>query len=236
MRNPGRRRLLGALLLALLLLLSACSSLVEGTEGGFLSSEEGELVLLTEAPAEAAQKAGAVQAADPEETKAPKVTKTPKATKAPKATATPKATKAPKVTATPKATKAPKVTKAPQEANAPPEKAGPLTEPQDIADYLFAHGKLPDNFLTKQEARALGWTGGDLSKVAPGMSIGGDRFGNYEGRLPQVRGRKYYEADCYYTGGPRNAYRIIYSNDGHVWYTEDHYETFTEMSPSSADP
>ena len=41
-----------------------------------------------------------------------------------------------------------------------------------------------------------------------------------------------YEADCYYDGGPRNEYRIIYSNDGHVWYTEDHYNTFLELFPS----
>ena len=71
-----------------------------------------------------------------------------------------------------------------------------------------------------------------MSDVAPGMSIGGDYFGNSEGKLPKIKGRKYYECDCWYTGGKRNAYRIIYSNDGHVWYTEDHYNTFTEMSPS----
>ena len=64
------------------------------------------------------------------------------------------------------------------------------------------------------------------------MSIGGDYFGNYEGKLPVIKGRKYYECDCWYTEGPRSEYRIIYSNDGHVWYTEDHYNTFTEMSPS----
>ena len=115
-----------------------------------------------------------------------------------------------------------------------PEPEGPITDPQSIADYLFAHGELPDNFLTKQEARELGWDSSRnyVSDVAPGMSIGGDRFGNYEGRLPEVKGRKYYEADCWYTGGKRNAYRIIYSNDGHVWYTEDHYQTFTELFPT----
>ena len=95
-------------------------------------------------------------------------------------------------------------------------------------------GELPENFLTKKEAQALGWDSSRnyVSDVAPGMSIGGDYFGNYEGKLPRVKGRKYYEADCWYTGGKRNAYRIIYSSDGHVWYTEDHYNTFTELFPS----
>jgi len=111
--------------------------------------------------------------------------------------------------------------------------AGPIIEPQAIADYLFIHGELPDNFITKKEAQALGWDSRTnyLSDVAPGKSIGGDYFGNYEGVLP--RSTKYREADCNYTGGKRGAERIVYSNDGHVYYTKDHYETFTELFPSS---
>lgn len=114
------------------------------------------------------------------------------------------------------------------------ERAGPIIEPQAIADYLFAYGKLPDNFITKKKAQDLGWdsTRNYVSDVAPGKSIGGDRFGNYEGVLPKVKGRTYYEADCYYTKGKRTAERIVYSSDGHVWYTEDHYVTFTELFPS----
>ncbi len=114
------------------------------------------------------------------------------------------------------------------------EETGPIIEPQRIADYLFAYGELPENFITKEEARSLGWNSryNYVSDVAPGMSIGGDYFDNYEGKLPRVKGRKYYECDCWYTEGPRNEYRIIYSDDGHVWYTDDHYSTFTEMSPS----
>lgn len=117
---------------------------------------------------------------------------------------------------------------------APEEEAGPIIEPQAIADYLFEHGRLPDNFITKAQARELGWdnTRNDVSDVAPGMSIGGDRFGNYEGLLPTKKGRQYYEADCYYTGGNRGAHRIVYSNDGLVFYTADHYESFVEMKPS----
>ena len=114
------------------------------------------------------------------------------------------------------------------------EPAGPIIEPQAIADYLFTYGRLPDNFITKKEAQELGWdsTRNYVSDVAPGKSIGGDRFGNYEGVLPKVKGRTYYEADCYYTKGKRTAERIVYSSDGHVWYTEDHYVTFTELFPS----
>ena len=131
-------------------------------------------------------------------------------------------------------TAVPEATAAPEETEAPAEEEGPIIEPQRIADYLFQYGRLPDNFLTKKEAQALGWDSSSnyVSDVAPGMSIGGDYFGNYEGKLPRVQGRKYYEADCYYTGGKRNAYRIIFSSDGHVWYTEDHYNTFTELFPS----
>ena len=110
----------------------------------------------------------------------------------------------------------------------------PIIEPQAIADYIFEHGKLPDNFITKKEAQALGWDSSCnyVSDVAPGKSIGGDRFGNYEGRLPDKKGRTWYEADCYYTKGKRNAHRILFSNDGLVYYTDDHYETFTQMFPS----
>jgi hypothetical protein len=109
---------------------------------------------------------------------------------------------------------------------------GPIIEPQAIADYLFEHGELPENFITKREAQALGWDRNYLSDVAPGMSIGGDHFGNYEGRLPRKKGRKFYECDVNYKGGKRGPERIIYSNDGHVWYSKDHYETFTELFPS----
>lgn len=115
---------------------------------------------------------------------------------------------------------------------APEKEAGPITDPQGIADYLFAHGELPPNFITKAEAQALGWDGGDLSRYAPGKSIGGDTFGNYEGQLPKAKGRKFRECDVRYSGGKRGAERIVYSNDGHVWYTADHYETFTELFPS----
>lgn len=144
-------------------------------------------------------------------------------------TAEPTDAPAEKPTKTPAERPTEKPTEKPTEAP-----SGPITDPQGIADYIFEHGCLPDNFITKAEAQALGWDSSEnyVGDVAPGMSIGGDRFGNYEGLLPKAKGRQYYEADCYYTGGKRNAHRIVYSNDGLVFYTSDHYETFTEMHPS----
>ena len=113
-------------------------------------------------------------------------------------------------------------------------RTGAIIAPQDIADYLFDHGKLPENFITKREAEKLGWDSGEnyVSDVAPGKSIGGDRFGNYEGLLPDKGGRTWYEADANYVSGPRGAERIVFSSDGLVYYTRDHYESFTQMQPS----
>ena len=113
---------------------------------------------------------------------------------------------------------------------------GPIIEPQAIADYIFEHGALPENFITKSEAKKLGWDSSwnDVSDVAPGKSIGGDRFGNYEKLLPEKKGRVWYEADCYYTRGNRNARRILFSNDGLVYYTDDHYKTAVQLFPSNS--
>ncbi len=108
------------------------------------------------------------------------------------------------------------------------EEDGTYTSKEEVAAYLYEFEHLPDNYITKKEARALGWdsSAGNLDEVAPGMSIGGDYFGNYEGNLPEERNRDYYECDIDYTGGYRGAKRIIYSNDGLIYYTEDHYKTF----------
>lgn len=108
---------------------------------------------------------------------------------------------------------------------------GFYTSKEEVADYIHMFQHLPDNFITKKEAEALGWNSkeGNLWAVAPGMSIGGGRFGNYEERLPDTDGRKYYECDIDYDGGYRNEKRIVYSNDGLVYYTEDHYESFEQL-------
>lgn len=111
------------------------------------------------------------------------------------------------------------------------EKDGSYTTPEDVAEYIHTFGTLPSNFITKSEAKALGWDNkkGNLWDVAEGKSIGGDRFGNYEGLLPEKKGRKYTECDVNYEGGYRGSERIIFSNDGLIYYTNDHYQTFTQL-------
>lgn len=105
---------------------------------------------------------------------------------------------------------------------------GSYTTKEDVGLYLHLYGCLPPNFMTKSEARALGWSGGSLERYAPGMCIGGDRFGNREGLLPNAPGRTYYECDIdTLGGGSRGAKRIVYSNDGLIYYTSDHYASFT---------
>ena len=97
-----------------------------------------------------------------------------------------------------------------------------------MALYIHLYGHLPQNFITKKQAQSLGWSGGSLEKYAPGKSIGGSRFGNYEGLLPDAPGRYYSECDIDTLGqSGRGAKRIVFSNDGLIYYTDDHYESFT---------
>ncbi len=102
---------------------------------------------------------------------------------------------------------------------------------EEVAVYLATYEELPDNFLTKNEAEDLGWDNrkGNLNKVAPGCSIGGNRFGNYEGILPDAQNRKWTECDINYEGGYRGGERICFSTDGLIYYSDDHYETFTKV-------
>ena len=107
------------------------------------------------------------------------------------------------------------------------DKNGSYTSKEDVALYIHTYGELPKNFITKKDAERLGWDGGSLEPYAPGKSIGGSYFGNYEGKLPKKKGRTYYECDIDTMGkrsrGPK---RIVYSTDGLIYYTPDHYETF----------
>ena len=118
-------------------------------------------------------------------------------------------------------------TKAPSDDNALLPEDGTYTSWVDVALYIHQYGCLPSNFITKKEAEKLGWTGGSLEPYAPGMCIGGSRFGNYEGLLPEKDGRTYTECDIDTLGAEkRGAKRIVFSNDGLIYYTEDHYESF----------
>ena len=115
----------------------------------------------------------------------------------------------------------------PEEAPAIDED-GVYDSKDDVALYIHTYGHLPKNFMTKKEARKLGWEGGGLDDYADGMCIGGDYFGNYEGLLPEADGREYTECDIdTLHASKRGAKRIIFSNDGLIYYTDDHYESFT---------
>ena len=120
---------------------------------------------------------------------------------------------------------------APEEPPAEPQgvrEDGEYSSPEEVAEYLHLYGHLPSNYITKKEAQNLGWNSreGNLWEVAPGKSIGGDTFGNREGLLPKGR---YRECDVNFDGGYRGSERLIYGEDGSIWYTSDHYESFTQL-------
>ena len=124
-----------------------------------------------------------------------------------------------------------KPTAPPQEPTSSPVKeSGEYRSRDEVALYIHLFGHLPTNFITKKRARELGWQGGGLQDFAPGCSIGGDRYGNYEGLLPQAEGRFYTECDIDTCGAPsRGAKRIVFSNDGLIFYTDDHYQSFIKL-------
>ena len=105
----------------------------------------------------------------------------------------------------------------------------PCISRECVSAHIRRTGSLPQNFITKKQAGELGWQGGDLWRYARGKSIGGDRFGNFERRLPDKKGRIWRECDVDYAGGPRGAKRLIFSNDGLIFYTADHYESFERV-------
>ena len=108
-----------------------------------------------------------------------------------------------------------------------------LTEPSAFVatvESVRANGQLPGDYMRKGEARDLGWRpGSDLCDSAPDRTIGGDRFQNREGRLPDAPGRQWFEADLDFDCGRRGAKRLVFSNDGLIFVTTDHYESFTEV-------
>ncbi|KAA0840677.1 ribonuclease domain-containing protein [Bacillus paralicheniformis] len=100
-----------------------------------------------------------------------------------------------------------------------------------VANYIEKNGKLPKNYITKAEAEKLGWVSkkGNLAEVAPGKSIGGDIFKNKGNPLPAAKNRVWREADINYSSGYRGNERILYSNDGLIYKTTDHYKTFKKI-------
>lgn len=122
-------------------------------------------------------------------------------------------------------------------ADYPVKEEGRYNTLEEVAVYLAVYGRLPENFLTKKEAQALGWDSraGNLDEVAPGCAIGGDRFGNYEALVPSAKGRTWQECDIHYAGGYRGGERLVFSNDGLIYYTADHYQHFTQVTVSLAE-
>lgn len=106
---------------------------------------------------------------------------------------------------------------------------GSYDSKEEVCQYLITFGHLPDNYITKSQARKLGWQGGSLEAYAEGKCIGGDRFGNREGALP--KGEEYTECDIDTLGeDSRGAKRIVFSSDGDIYYTGDHYNTFQQLA------
>jgi len=110
------------------------------------------------------------------------------------------------------------------------EKGKAYTDKDHVAAYIHVYKTLPPNYITKGQAAKLGWKSkGTLDKVAPGKSIGGDRFGNYEKILPDKQGRSWKECDIDYVRGNRGPKRICFSNDGLIYYSGSHYRNFERM-------
>lgn len=103
-----------------------------------------------------------------------------------------------------------------------------LTEENKVINYVKEHHELPEYYITKSEAKKQGWipSKGNLCEVLPGRAIGGDHFSNREKTLP--KNAQYYEADVNYNCGNRNADRIVFTKNGDVYLTKDHYKTFEE--------
>lgn len=111
------------------------------------------------------------------------------------------------------------------------EHGSSYTSKEKVAAYLHEYGELPPNFISKTKAKKAGWvpSEGNLEEVCPGMSIGGSVFYNDDGKLPDAEGRTWHECDIDYDGGMRGPERIVWSTDGLIYYTPDHYETFEQL-------
>lgn len=117
----------------------------------------------------------------------------------------------------------------PMEAITP---GGATKDGENGADYWLTNfGKLPDYYISKEELYALGWKDGkSVASKAPGKMVFGGIYENDDGHLPSAPGRIWYEADINYYEGRRNKHRILFSNDGLIFVTYDHYLTFYELS------
>ena len=236
----GLRRLL--VLLPVLFLLAGCASRGSGTESRAESQSE-QTALATEA--ESTQKESAESSSAKSKKKQKKKKKSKDSQKSGKRQSDGAAseeseagtsealsgTAAEETRTAEKRTTAIRASERGTEAGAGIREDGSYTSRNEVALYLHTYGKLPKNFISKKDAEEQGFRfgEGDFGEAFPGMSVGGSRFGNYEGQLPEKSGRRYYECDIDYQGGRRNAKRLVYSNDGLIFYTDDHYKSFTQL-------
>ncbi|GEM_PF-1765945 len=160
-------------------------------------------------------------------------TPTPGTTPAVTAEPTPSATAEPTPSATVEPTPSPAPTATAEPTPEPTaetivlDEHGTYDSKEEVALFIHTYGRLPDNFMTKKEARKNGWSSGALNRTIPGKCIGGDVFGNNEKLLPKKKGRIYYECDIgTLKKKSRGAKRIVFSNDGLIYYSDDHYESF----------
>lgn len=246
MKNIFKRSAALILVLAVMFSLGSCAKRRRGGADSVTETSYQGLTVFTDAPTDAltepqtepettASETTGAETTGPEttepvttepETTAPETTKP--ETTAPETTK-PETTR-PETTAP--VTTAPETTKAPETEPPKIDENGVFTSKDDVALYIHTYGKLPKNFITKSQAQKAGWEGGGLDSVKSlyGKCIGGDTFGNREKLLPTKSGRKYYECDIdTLHAKSRGAKRIVFSNDGLIYYTDDHYETFTKL-------
>lgn len=246
MKNIFKRSAALILVLAVMFSLGSCAKRRRGGADSVTETSYQGLTVFTDAPTDAltepqtepettASETTGAETTGPEttepvttepETTAPETTKP--ETTAPETTK-PETTR-PETTAP--VTTAPETTKAPETEPPKIDENGVFTSKDDVALYIHTYGKLPKNFITKSQAQKAGWEGGGLDSIKSlyGKCIGGDTFGNREKLLPTKSGRKYYECDIdTLHAKSRGAKRIVFSNDGLIYYTDDHYETFTKL-------
>ena len=246
MKNIFKRSTALILVLAVMFSLGSCAKRRRGGADSVTETSYQGLTVFTDAPTDAltepqtepettASETTGAETTGPEttepvttepETTAPETTKP--ETTAPETTK-PETTR-PETTAP--VTTAQETTKAPETEPPKIDENGVFTSKDDVALYIHTYGKLPKNFITKSQAQKAGWEGGGLDSVKSlyGKCIGGDTFGNREKLLPTKSGRKYYECDIdTLHAKSRGAKRIVFSNDGLIYYTDDHYETFTKL-------